>query len=288
MCRVLGVEAWFNSVTGNTFYAKDNIEHLVSFGEIKKEYHTANLTLTFEPQKYVTNPEYARHFSLARYDGNTFSLLAYDDFMPLSTSFGKGMEVEAGYYLMTTGQRMADGSVLAHVSGFNVAPNSKTIQPFKLRQNEDAVSVIGSFNSEARYNSIDGQDLSVLQTTGRGYFVIGLLGVGQEPTNHALKDIALRRQELEAWGRTLLLLFPSHQDYEKYMKDPIAGLPNNVVFGIDASGTIASEIRQGMKLSKQTPLPYIIIGDTFNRVVFESHGYTIGLGDQLVKVIKNL
>lgn len=296
MCRVLGIEAWVDGVTGNTFIATMNKvsgeksePQLITFSnDVKKDYITGELTLSFDPQKYVADPEYARHFSLARYDGSAFSLLAYDDFMPLSTSFSKGMEVEAGYYLLTTGQRMADGSVLAHVSGFNVNPNSETTQKLSLRQDEDAVSVIGSFNSEARYTSIDGQDLSILQTTGRGYFVVGLLGVGQEPTNHALKDIALRRQELEAWGRTLLLLFPSRQDYEKYMKDPIAGLPSNVVFGIDESSAITSEIRQGMKLSEQTPLPYILIGDTFNRVVFENHGYTIGLGDQLVKVIKNI
>ena len=317
MCRVLGIEAWIDAVTGKTFTVRNeellrdasreqarrgvrSEPQLITFSnDTKKDYLTGKLTLSFEPQKYVADPEYARHFSLARYDGNAFSLLAYDDFMPLSTSFGKGMEVEAGYYLLTTGQRMADGSVLAHVSGFNVEPHSITpshlntltpshLHPLSLRQDEDAVSVIGSFNSEARYTSVEGQDLSVLQTTGRGYFVVGLLGVGQEPTNHALKDIALRRQDLEAWGRTLLLLFPSRQDYDKYMKDPIAGLPSNVVFGIDESGTIATEIRQGMKLNEQTPLPYILIGDTFNRVVFESHGYTIGLGDQLVKVIKNI
>lgn len=293
MCRVLGIEAWIDTVTGNTFYLTPNSSlltpNLIVFGDSdKNNYLTGTLSLAFEPQKYVADPEYARHFSLSRYDGSAFSLLAYDDFMPLSTSFSKGMEVEAGYYLLTTGQRMADGSVLAHVSGFTVSPNSQTSQVLQLRQDENAVSVIGSFNSEARYTSIDGQDLSVLQTTGRGYFVVGLLGVGQEPTNHALKDIALRRQELEAWGRTLLLLFPSRQDYDKYMKDPIAGLPSNVVFGIDESGAITSEIRQGMKLDEQTPLPYILIGDTFNRVVFESHGYTIGLGDQLVKVIKDI
>lgn len=317
MCRVLGIEAWIDTVTGNTFTVRSvellrdasreqarrgvwSEPQLITFSnDTKKDYLTGSLTLSFEPQKYVADPEYARHFSLARYDGNAFSLLAYDDFMPLSTSFGQGMEVEAGYYLLTTGQRMADGSVLAHVSGFNVEPHAITpshlntltpshLHTLSLRQDEDAVSVIGSFNSEARYTSVEGQDLSVLQTTGRGYFVVGLLGVGQEPTNHALKDIALRRQELEAWGRTLLLLFPSRQDYDKYMKDPIAGLPSNVVFGIDESEVIATEIRQGMKLNEQTPLPYILIADTFNRVVFESHGYTIGLGDQLVKVIKNI
>jgi len=31
-----------------------------------------------------------------------------------------------------------------------------------------------------------------------------------------------------------------------------------------------------------------ILADTFNRVMFSSQGYTIGLGEQLTKVISNL
>ena len=47
-----------------------------------------------------------------------------------------------------------------------------------------------------------------------------------------------------------------------------------------------------MLLSQITPswlsLPVFLIGDTFNRVVFESHGYTIGLGDRLLHTIHQL
>lgn len=291
LCRVLGIEAWHDGVTGNTFYnngGQSNLAVLTNATDDAKDYHTAELQLNFQPQKYVADPEYSRHFTLARFDGQSFSLLAYDDFTPMSALFGQGGSLETGYYLMTTGQRMADGSVRAHVSGFELEEGLTNYHELTLRQDEDAVSVIGSFNSEARYSSLDGKDLSILQTTGRGYFVVGLLGVGQEPTNHALKDIALRRSELEEWGRKIVLLFPSQADYDRYLADPVSGLPSNVVFGIDSNGAVANEIRQGMKLSSQSPLPYILVGDTFNRVVFESHGYTIGLGNQLVRIIKNI
>ena len=43
-----------------------------------------------------------------------------------------------------------------------------------------------------------------------------------------------------------------------------------------------------MKLSHRNVLPIFLIGDTFNRVVFISQGYTIGLGEQLNKVIHQL
>ena len=43
-----------------------------------------------------------------------------------------------------------------------------------------------------------------------------------------------------------------------------------------------------MKLSNNTQLPMFILADTFNRVVFSSQGYTIGLGEQLKNVFKKL
>lgn len=43
-----------------------------------------------------------------------------------------------------------------------------------------------------------------------------------------------------------------------------------------------------MQLPGNVPLPVFLIGDTFNRVVFESHGYTIGLGDRFLHTIHQL
>ena len=35
-------------------------------------------------------------------------------------------------------------------------------------------------------------------------------------------------------------------------------------------------------------MPIFVIADTFNRIVFISQGYTIGLGEQLMKTIHKL
>ena len=70
-----------------------------------------------------------------------------------------------------------------------------------MRDNSEAVRVIGNFNSESKFiDARTGRETSVLLTAGRGYFVVGLVGVGQEPTDHALKDIAAKAAELEQWA----------------------------------------------------------------------------------------
>ena len=43
-----------------------------------------------------------------------------------------------------------------------------------------------------------------------------------------------------------------------------------------------------MKLNPRGGLPIFLIADTFNRVVFVSQGYTIGLGEQLMKTVHGL
>jgi len=43
-----------------------------------------------------------------------------------------------------------------------------------------------------------------------------------------------------------------------------------------------------MKLQNPDQMPVFIIADTFNRVVFISQGYTIGLGEQLHKVVNGI
>ena len=71
-------------------------------------------------------------------------------------------------------------------------------------------------------------------------------------------------------------------------KNEFGLLPQNTIFGIDKTGAIREEIATQMKLAQRNQLPIFIIADTFNRVVFLSQGYTIGLGEQLTKVIGKL
>ena len=114
-----------------------------------------------------------------------------------------------------------------------------------------------------------------------------MLGAGQEPTNHALRDIAALGNDFEQWGRKMVFLFPSEEQYKKFNADEFKGLPSTITYGIDVDDSIRKEIVQAMNLNNSI-LPVFIIADTFNRVVFVSQGYTIGLGEQLMKVVHGL
>lgn len=216
-------------MTGNLFYRHAGKDVPVDFESANdRQMETGRLKLRYEPIPRLDDPEYFRHFTLSRFDGQSFALLNYPDFEPWSARFDTPTDLETGYYMLATGSRLADGSVLANVSFLNIGPNRTTETDLPMRDNSEAVRVIGSFNSESKFiDARTGRETSVLLTAGRGYFVVGLVGVGQEPTDHALKDIAAKAAELEQWGRSIILLFPDETAYAKYAASPAASLPAN-------------------------------------------------------------
>ena len=197
--------------------------------------------------------------------------------------------MDEGDYALVSGTRLANGGVLAEMQLFHVKQGATTQVDMNLRSSETEITVKGNFNSESKFILLpSNQEVSLLSQTGRGYFVTGMIGVGQEPTNHALKDIAKVAQVFEKWGRPIVILFEDEASAKKFRISEFPGLPKNIIFGIDKDGSCRKEMVENMKLQNKNLLPIFTISDTFNRVVFLSQGYTIGLGEQLESVIKRL
>lgn len=110
---------------------------------------------------------------------------------------------------------------------------------------------------------------------------------GTEPVNHAFMDISAVASQLEEWGRPLLVIFATEEDCRKFRGEHF-NLPSTVRYGIDKDGVMRKSIAREMKLEGDGALPLILVADTFNRVVFFSQGYSIGLGERLVKTSKAL
>lgn len=295
VARSLGIEARKDVVTGKVQYKKDGKWMDVKFES--KEQATAStgkLVLTYEPTAFLDDPKYYNHFTISRIVNGSPQLMNFEEGQAdmgngtcWSNTFKNGYSFDTGTYMLTTGTRLASGSVLAATRIFNIEKGKTTTLPLDIRQDANDVSVIGQFNSESIISK-DGKDVSILSLTGRGYYILAVLGVGQEPTNHALHDIEKERAAFESWGRPVVLLFESEADAKKFQKDEFGSLPSTVQYAIDKNGAIREQIAREMKLQSKTQMPMFIIADTFNRVVFSSQGYTIGLGEQMKNVFKKL
>ncbi len=291
MARSMGIPSRIDPVTGKVQLLKGDTVSDVDFGtEEQPSTKAGRFIVDYELIKILPDPKYYTHFTISRItDEGSLQLMEYDESESWESLFRKGVDLDEGDYLMVSGTRLAKGGVLAHLEFFSIEKGKTVKVPLVMRESKDEIQVIGNFNSEARYMSIpDLEETSVLAATGRGYYSIMVMGIGHEPSNHALMDLAAVKDEFWEWGRKMIILFQSEEQYRKFKAEDFPELPSNISFGIDIGGSIQKEIAENMKLSNASTLPMVIIADTFNRVVFISQGYTIGLGEQMLAVANKL
>ena len=174
-----------------------------------------------------------------------------------------------------SGNRLSDGSVPVTIRRFSVNEGETTALDLVISTPDDKLSVIGDFDSETKYLTSPGAEpVSILSTTGRGFYVIAFLTPRQEPSVHAINDLISARENLEKWERPILLM--TTEEGLDWLKEYSDRLPSNVRFGI------------APKDKMDGPMPRVMIADTFNRVFFKIEGYNIGLGDQLLTAIAKL
>lgn len=297
LARTLGFVARIDPVTEKVqYYDTQWID--VDF-ETKEQVNAlyGKVVASYQPIKALKDPKYYTHFTIAAIhpDGELQTL----NFQQGSSDMGEGvswsnllhqpLDVEAGNYLLVTGTRMASGKVLARITSFTVKPDETTSVKLLMRESTDDIQVIGNIDAEARFRLADsGQESTILNTTGRGYFIVAILGSRQEPTNHAMRDIAQAKDDFEQWGRKLVLLFKDEQSLQLFDKHEFGNLPETITYGVDIDNNITNMLVEAMKLPNAGNLPIFVIADTFGRVVFVSQGYTIGLGQQIMHVIHKL
>lgn len=294
--RSLGMPARIDPVTGATQYLNpDGVWQTVSFRDAdsgRRESAVAGkatLTLDFAEQGHIVDPKYYSQFSLSKIEGGMPRQLEFDEDGSLSKIFASPVELEPGQYIITSGQRLANGGVLAHTELFTLKAGENAAKSLVMRADDSEVSVIGSLNAENIYHDLDSDtDRSILSTTGRGYYILGVISPNHEPSTHALNDLSAVASQLEASGRKILLLFDSAESASRFRREAFPALPANVVFGIDNGGVSCGEIRESLHLPENVERPVFVIADTFNRVVWNSNGYTIGIGDTILSILSRI
>ena len=256
MARSLGIDAQINPVNGNVQYLGESQWINVDFeAKAPVNAETGYLDLRYdEPVASVADPKYYTHFSIKKFDGNSFKLLAYDakdpgidDGMTLST-FDHPTPLDAGYYILTSGTRLEDGTALTHSVFFTIKAGETSVVDLILREQKQELQVIGHFNAGELVKNIE------------GYYILGLLDQGSEPTTHALQDIATFQKEFDERGIPIIYVYDHQEGFNGYR----LSLVNN------------------LQLDK-TLLPIFIVANTNGEVFFVKQGYTIGLGEQMLK-----
>lgn len=286
LCRNGGTPARIDPVTGACQYHDGKSWITVDFAKAVKESVPEGIVkASYEPTRYLSDPQYYRHFSISSMKSGSPRQLEFGDDMGESyaTILRDGTSLPQGYYLLTTGMRQADGSVKATLSFFNIEANKTTDLPLVMRHSPGSIEVIGAINPEAPYLPAGApEQQSILSTTGRGYFLIAMLGDTDEPSNHAVTDMESITSLLNDWGRPIVVLGRERRE--------LSGL-QNLHYGSDPSGDIRDMLSgavQTQNTEERATLPLIMVADSFGRVVFFTNGYDTSLAAKLQNLLPAL
>lgn len=291
LARSAGMAARIDDVTGRVQYYKPQGEwRTVTIGESEVENNNGKgrLVLQFEPTKTVVDPRYFSNFSISKIEGGKARQLDFAEDATWSDTFAGGVELEEGQYVLTSGQRLASGAVLARSSVFNVKAGEQKRVSLEVRNDDSQLQVIGALDAETIYHDLaTGTDKSLLSTAGRGYYTVGIIKGAHEPSAHVLNDLIAVKQGLEKASVKIIMLFASPEEAAKFNKSNFNGLPDNLVLGVDVDGRVARQLEESLHLDGDE-LPIVAVADSFNRVVYCTTGYTIGTGERILQTLRQL
>ena len=279
LARSQGIPAQINPVNGNVQYYTDNQWITVNFEEEKQNTSKIGyLDIQYHPIAFIQDPKYYTHFSIKKFDGNSFKLLAYDakdpgidDGLTLS-SFDHPTPLDEGYYILTSGTRLDDGTALTHSEFFTIKAGETTQVELILRRPHTHTEVIGQLSIKPEF------------VEDEGCYILGYLDQGSEPTTHAMQDMATFRNDFEAIGVPVFFAFRNDDEFEKFLLKAFDGLPETVSPYIDEDGALWKDLVESLNLKEET-LPVFLIVNDKNEVTFLKQGYSIGLGEQILKAL---
>ncbi|MDR2293258.1 MAG: transglutaminase domain-containing protein [Prevotellaceae bacterium] len=290
--RSLGIAARMQPNTSNLQYFYHNQWHdfRISDADAPKQQNQGKLLLAFTPDETLKNPQYEIHYTIAKFENGRFHTLGLDNnnmILGQKNIINKEVAINTGYYMLTSGRRLANGSVLGRLSFFTVENGKTSHVSLTVRNAEDELQIIGNINPETKFMSKNNSEVSIIQTAGRGYFILAMIETHKEPSNHALTELCAAAAEYEKWGRPMIFLFPDEKQLKTFTVDEFENLPSGIVFGYDINYEVYSMLKTSLSLTSDN-LPLFIVADSFGRTVFFSQGYRIGLAEQLMNVIRKL
>lgn len=287
LCRSSGIASRLDPATGEPSYYSGTEWIKVYFenGPIEKK---PTGYIEFINDDNIIIPEYYIHFTIAAFDDGNYRTLSFDEAMKLN-DFADSVEVDAGKYMLVTGNRLSDGSVLSSISFFEVEPGRVTKVKVHIRKDELAAKSYGIFypdDYQLREINQSYIDLLANITQNKDYIIV-VLDPDKEPSKHILADISVSQEFFSHWNGTLVFLVPAESRVSMEQFKPYT-LPGNAVIAIDLMNRLSSYCGKFVSNSGQGTVedfPYVLYIKKDGDIRFISSGYKIGINESLKKEI---
>ena len=224
-----------------------------------------------------SDPKYRIHFALSKFDNGKYNTLDYGWETPLS-QMDNTLLLEAGNYMLITGNRLKNGNVLSQLHFFTIVAGEEKAVEINLRKDSEKLQSLFECNKNQIFKNQEGKEIEI---PNNQISVIGFLDPTKEPTKHTLLDIEKLKPNFDQLESNIYLFIQTNDAVQsKY------NLPVSVEYLIDSDFKLLTDISTASK-QPLNHLPVFLVVQNGN-VYFLSEGYTIGIGEQLIKTIQQL
>lgn len=281
VCRSIGIPSRLAPGTGRPQYHDAGQWHDVWFaGDTRPSGNPGFITFTTDAKN--PDPEYQVHFTLARVEDGQYNTLDFGYGVSLN-DLPRGLRIDPGMYMLTTGNRDDDGNVLASIRLFILNPGEEKTISVTLREMPESDLPGGKINLNVDLLSYAGEKINPGSVAEKGV-VFMWIEPGREPTRHLLNDLPRLTGEYDAWGGSFVFLTDPARTPGEFNPEAVKGSPANSVFVKDAGlEFMKAALGEG---ASERPLPVVLFCNRDGEILFSSEGYRIGTGEQILKKIR--
>lgn len=278
-CRSLNIPAYLDNATRQLFVYENDNWNIVSFEAEKPAQATGTLILKYEDDTEI-KPQYWTHYTIAKFEDGDFTTFDYEN-DPRVAEFPVKLELEEGYYMLSTGNRYSDGETLSHLVFFNIKAGETTekqvvIRQLKPRDNE----FYGQINDDTEIE-INGVVQNIKELAKDKPLILCFMDPNREPTKHTLKELGSMHETYEKWNGNILMVVP-----EDKLTEPLSAtkwnLPKQTIIATDTNGLMDKILSDTKQQYRDNP-PLIFIIDRNGKITFRSEGYRIGTAELIYK-----
>jgi hypothetical protein len=275
-CRSFGIPSRLEPATKIPQYFKENWIDVDFENKEKSTTKSFGIIKLKNSSENEIAPLYRIHYSLSKFEEGKYNTLDYGWDTPFN-DMPKELKLEAGSYLLLTGNRQTDGSVLTNLKFFTLKENETKEIPIEIRKNAEPLVELAEFLTPKTLETIDNKSMEIDQNQ---ISIFGWIDAGKEPTKHTLKDIGAIAAAFNNSKTNIYLLGNLEPNDISIVKT--YGLPELTTLHNDMNLELLKSFRAG-----NVDLPLFIVVKN-NAVYYISEGYRVGIGEQLIKTIKKL
>lgn len=283
-CRSLNIPAYKDLATGQLYAYENGNWNKFPVCEEQQPGESGTLVLTYHGDATAL-PKYYHQFTIAKEENGDFRTFEYDEYEQ-SVQYPITLNLEPGYYLLSTGNRYFDGDVLSRYEFFNIAANQTITKEIALRPLEPRNIDYGKIEMGYQLPINENNTKSISELANNKELIVCFIDPSREPTKHLLKDIAAFKQQFDEWGGNMIFLIPSDKNSGDFQPQKW-NLPRHAIFTVDQKSVWMNKLLKETKTAEfkeNYPLVFIISPD--GTVYFKSEGYRIGTGGLLYKSLK--